>query len=1027
MSYWRDINDPGFFSPKNNAAPLGAPEDIKFDTSPSKPEAEEVKFTKGTWVKPAAGYRFLEKCFVEVEATFLKITSNRKIEISLFVVYNNQEEDLKHKVETWLDDSGKARAEVKLYYGEKYYDARSTDPSVICQYFFKVSHSTVKNQFRSSPLEMPPDDAVPKMEIAGGGAVVYVKQAWQSSAHRIAVKLSLTGAVIAEAVFDSTRAAALGVYETETGGAEVSLPYSIPANDLKAGKTVFVEGKQAGLGVELNLQLMQNGAKFKDPAKVTIDSLKLTLSICKNRTDPATAPDAFSDQQKLDPGRYIHEQDGNNGHERCCAIVRAVEPADFKGKLLLFAADAQSGDLVDRLAVFTDAQETAAAGQTPQANPLEIDYTGTEIRFWIEGKKVSSAPRDCSLKLGAPNVKNSAGKLAGGDEVLFTVIKTNLVVHKSRIAAGTDPAAFTGADAINIGRYLHIQDPGYHHGRAKILIKQIIPAAVEGTLTLRCWDATAKSVNDPRIDLYEAEIAASGQAGQANPLDIVHDATFPAAGKIVWAQGKKISSTLRDSELQMGIKDHIGSCNRVAFTVVRFKNIRADIPPSPARTVRLANGPARHLLQMANGALQSADFDLDVTVNEPLTLIEGCIPAANPVNLTVDIEPAAANAAVSWDVKRDRRPGQGDDAKIVALAGNKEAPTITPDAADKLKATLQADAVGSFHVCPYIDCNGSRTFDFDDASGTRIDREPHLIMNYLIVRAQGKTNTSVAQQANVNITPAVPTSASGVSVSTGNFASGAGAGTHCKSVVEVTGGGPDGKRGIDYVFAGWVNNEVLENNRMTYREPALPNTIHQRFTVWHNHGGASLFPTIANPAAPIVALPGPFLDTTDFGNEGTGGDTACGTEGAVGPPTAIVKANNPIGVGELWTVEMWDSPGDSCPAQHENSATAVLQSYRFDLDFRVDLCFWTNKGKVPGTIPDEAANRLYASVQTNTWTIRLMINFNVATGIATIVTPLAIALTRDGNPTRRAIPVEGAGLEVRFPITLKMLVVDART
>jgi hypothetical protein len=212
---------------------------------------------------------------------------------------------------------------------------------------------------------------------------------------------------------------------------------------------------------------------------------------------------------------------------------------------------------------------------------------------------------------------------------------------------------------------------------------------------------------------------------------------------------------------------------------------------------------------------------------------------------------------------------------------------------------------------------------------------------------------------------------------------------------------------------------------MIYTEPAPPPPQRTRFTVWHNHGGPN-FPVISNPAAVINPLPGPFLDTTDFGNEGTGGNRAVGTEGAVGPPNPIVKNVNPTGIGEIWSIEMWDSPGDWCPPNHENSAAAVLTSYRFDLDFQTDLCFWTNRGKVPGIVPPDPACRLYSSVLTNTWTIRLFITFNVATGVGNIVTPLATAMVNDPNPTRLATPVQNSSLEVRFPVTLKMLVIDAR-
>jgi hypothetical protein len=122
---------------------------------------------------------------------------------------------------------------------------------------------------------------------------------------------------------------------------------------------------------------------------------------------------------------------------------------------------------------------------------------------------------------------------------------------------------------------------------------------------------------------------------------------------------------------------------------------------------------------------------------------------------------------------------------------------------------------------------------------------------------------------------------------------------------------------------------------------------------------------------------------------------------------------------------MWDSPGDSCPAAHEGFPGAVLASYRFNLDFQSDLVFWTNITQVAGPTPDPAC-RLYSSVQTNTWTIRFDCTFDNL-GHIHIGTALTIALTQDGDATRVSTPVAGSGLEIRGPISLNVLVVDATT
>jgi hypothetical protein len=156
-----------------------------------------------------------------------------------------------------------------------------------------------------------------------------------------------------------------------------------------------------------------------------------------------------------------------------------------------------------------------------------------------------------------------------------------------------------------------------------------------------------------------------------------------------------------------------------------------------------------------------------------------------------------------------------------------------------------------------------------------------------------------------------------------------------------------------------------------------------------------------------------------------------GTEGAVGPPVPITRT--PQAVGERWRVQMWDSPGDNCPAAH-GFFPGTLSAYRFNLNFRTELCFWTNVTGVPAPTPGpitgaapptpDAACCLYATVQTNTWQIRVSFTFNPATGAA-IPGARTITLQRDANAARLARPV--AGFEVRAPIALRLLATDART
>src|SRR5205823_14735078 len=135
--------------------------------------------------------------------------------------------------------------------------------------------------------------------------------------------------------------------------------------------------------------------------------------------------------------------------------------------------------------------------------------------------------------------------------------------------------------------------------------------------------------------------------------------------------------------------------------------------------------------------------DEDYTANKPIVLLENSILDKDRIKLSVAIEPAGV--PVRWAVIRDRRPApDGDHTDVIALKDNSEAPTLGSNA-EGLTNTLIADAVGSFHICPFVNCNDGTTFEFMAKDGTRIDREPIIMMNLVLVRVPGVTNDSKGQ------------------------------------------------------------------------------------------------------------------------------------------------------------------------------------------------------------------------------------------------------------------------------------------
>jgi hypothetical protein len=177
------------------------------------------------------------------------------------------------------------------------------------------------------------------------------------------------------------------------------------------------------------------------------------------------------------------------------------------------------------------------------------------------------------------------------------------------------------------------------------------------------------------------------------------------------------------------------------------------------------------------------------------------------------------------------------------------------------------------------------------------------------------------------------------------------------------------------------------------------------------------------------------LDTTNFGGEGKGGNTCVGTEGAVGPPVPIVKANLPVAThrlnyGQDWTVEQWDSPGSGAGFHAIMHPAAVLVDFTYEYDFRCDLVVWINITRAAGNTND-AACRLYATVQGDVWTVRYHIRFDppgsATAGTGHQVTAPTITMTKDPRPKRLAAAVEGSALEIRFPISLNCTAIDAIT
>jgi hypothetical protein len=896
--------------------------------------------------------------------------------------------------------------------------------------------------------------------------------AYKLQPQRLAVRLGVDrsfdgqGKLTAQAEGDRIK-----LFTKAKGGTEVALPLTLDAKKFNGGYTLYVQGVKPSSGSDstiLKWELSGGSKPKKGPATDKLTCVKLTLELyaARDPANAAAAPAKIGDAQKHDPGRYIHVQSadplplgpGDPAHvpadklpyERAQVTVKPVEPNDWKGTLVLLPCDLEGKPKATRLAIF-DA-EVPAKSQAAKAAPVEIAHAAgfTAVNLFVQGTDVNKEMRNSPLKLAVKGTVDSSGTVAEGDRAVFTVLKVEMALCQSRSKERKDandvPTAMTFDDKHKKGRFVHVQFD-QHHGRAGLHVKPVKPDAFRGKLELGVWDPAGNTKSTAKVEIFDDEVPAGGQTAKANTFEVTVDDAFQKHGKLFWAQGKATSGALRDAQVRLSLKDHINVCDSGKLTAVQFSELAVDIPSTPAQTNRAGNSPVdRHPFDHAKPPA-NASFDHDFGTNEPIVLIEDSIRGADLAKLKVKIAPAAAADLVRWHTNRDKRKAapKGDAAAIVSLPGNTKDPTlVVQDAADKLKATMTAGAVGSFHIHPYIDQNGNNKFDFDSDAGDRIDREPFLCLNLVLVRVEGVRNDSVAQEANASVIPAAPTSATGVRISTGGW-NAATTGAYSKATVKVTGGGENGRRGLDQVFSGWGQHigptatsasappglDIFA--RYQRQAPAVglgpppAPTMHRKFFVFTRSGAAG---TVFGPGAPLVVEAAPVLDVTPLGAglDGVGGDSCTGQWGGHGSLNPITKTNKTV--GQEWVVDTCDSPSVGHGATHPNFPAPIggwcrMVEFRFNIDFRVDLLFWTNKSKVAVNSADPAA-RLYSSVQTNNWTVRFALSFNPVTGAAVGAVPaVKIKMTKDGNAKRRSTPVDGMGLETRFPTALDLFSTDA--
>jgi hypothetical protein len=818
--------------------------------------------------------------------------------------------------------------------------------------------------------------------------IVVVKKDHTSPKRRmVTLKADMQGATIGTLTRSSDH---VKLFTQETKGEEIKFDGNdnvFPGGKLASGVKLWASGGSAGDST-LTLTLTKGSKDVNPPVSTKITALDVTLQIFSK------AGAQLSEKDKIRPGRPIHVQD-KSGKRLRAKMKITINPSTYAGVVNLKPLD-------DKLQAFA-----ATAGGVALKTPYAVK--NSEV-LYAEGSKISGVLADTGFKLDVDGLEPDA------DHVHITVVKAQLEICKSRTAADKDPDPIAEDKKTALGRFVHAQAGG-HHGRAMLIVSPVQPKDFEGKLVLSPVDA--------KVSLFEGE---KGGVALVAAVEIAHDSKFPVKGERRWVEGTTVSGALRDTGVKLGIKDVEDECDQVAITVVRLKNLRADIPSTPPHTLRaapIANGPvARFTVDHATGALNAADYDIDFGTNLPVVLLQNSLQAADPLVLTVQVEPAGVD--VSWAVQRDRRPDPHGDHDDVIKLSPKDVPSIKRDDGNHLRATLTANAVGSFHVCAFVDCDGKGFQEFDDSKGKRIDREPFIPINLVLVYVRLKKNDCEAHQTMAPAHAADGLGGVGVSMGAGDFDAThpENQAVHMKTTVDVIGGGRDGTLGLDSVFAGWCNNEAAaEDISATYANPAPPPPTRRRFTLWaSNNTAAHNIGSAANPVwefrpgdpAPNI-IPPPVLDSGRPG-PGIGGDTCCLT-------SSNISSNTPLAIGQRWVVEAIDSPGDGAPSVHPAFPGALLARFRFHLEFMCTLAFWTNIGHTSGATADPA-NRLYAVFGQVDWSMNGEWTINQIAGTRAEVTAPKVKMNKHGFKALQA----GADTSTEFrpPTGLNTMAADAR-
>jgi hypothetical protein len=695
---------------------------------------------------------------------------------------------------------------------------------------------------------------------------------------------------------------------------------------------------------------------------------------------------------------------------------KCVDDPTQRYKLVLRSTEQFTGD-----GTFTCATPNLAFYDKPYGGALVAGvaggkvYTANELTAGVE-LHVEGAVDRAQMTLALTATAGQVSPAAAQVQLLFVALPTpKLEMYRFSVDPHEEVVPLTGPERApnNAGAYVPATTGNPDHLKVRVKLVLHAPPGWRDKVVLRVPDANLaifklKTGGRPKGDRKQRPRSAqSGTPTQWREYTIDRD-HFVNGQFTVWLEGKAPSNSQCDAEVQLTSTsfDHgvpRAEYDKIELTVFSLGAPVVRLPTTPAMTAR-DPGVAQGVSLVWPGEAQNAPpahQDVDVVAlartlggfynaplvsrafehNPPVVLLKGSLGAGQAVvAAAADIKPAGANfQALKLVWRFERAP---DDAAAIQQGSSQcdDVPPahvsrrLLPSAADEAKVEVPVTDHGSFHLLGKV---GPSTC---------------FVVNVVVVEA-----TAYAGHEVPTIGGSIAAERAGILGFTANgqivmhsgrvpfpaadparlVALQAEVAALLAARIKLVGGGPDGKRGVDRVFGGWIQNKTGSTIVGTYHDHAanVDYTMEGEFVTNQTQGqliqvggGSDHYFGDAQPAlATFVVNAGqPLLDT---GNAHIAGRSACLGNRAfqrLGPAP-------PGGLGQDVVAVAVDSPGTEFFATHISQPQALLSRAQYDIAFRSFLCVWVDvTGRDVGAVSTSTAQPgelLYASVAEIAWRI----------------------------------------------------------